>query len=152
MVIYYIGYVYLRPYVYSFCRIFQALCLFPALRLLRTQEQRKISTLHDCKRKTQNPKNIKSCPLLLGLTDGPCIIKGLIEMRGGYHSGVIHKLRSQDEIGRWSKNVHTIKNVNAGGQVVKKSQNLVNIVCERPLRENEQKWPQIIRYKQVVCS
>ena len=37
--------------------------------------------------KTQNPENIKSCPLLLGLTDGSCVIKGLIEMRGGYHSG-----------------------------------------------------------------
>ena len=38
MVIYYIGHVYLRPYVYSFCQIFQALRLFPALRLLRTIE------------------------------------------------------------------------------------------------------------------
>ena len=38
MVIYYIGHVYLRPYVYSFCQIFQALRLFPALRLLRTLE------------------------------------------------------------------------------------------------------------------
>ena len=38
MVIYYIGHVYLRPYVYSFRQIFQALCLFPALRLLRTLE------------------------------------------------------------------------------------------------------------------
>ena len=33
MVIYYIGHVYLRPYVYSFCQTFQALCLFPVLRL-----------------------------------------------------------------------------------------------------------------------
>ena len=39
MVIYYIGHVCLRPYVYSFCQIFQALCLFPALRLLGTLEQ-----------------------------------------------------------------------------------------------------------------
>ena len=31
VVIYYIGHVYLMPYVYSFCQIFQALCLFPAL-------------------------------------------------------------------------------------------------------------------------
>ena len=38
MVIYYIGHVYLRPYVYSFCQIFQALRLFPALRPLRTLE------------------------------------------------------------------------------------------------------------------
>ena len=38
MVIYSIGHVYLRPYVYSFRQIFQALCLFPALRLLRTLE------------------------------------------------------------------------------------------------------------------
>ena len=31
-------------------------------------------------------------------------------------------------------NVHTIENVNAGGEVVKKkSQNLVNVVCELPL-------------------
>ena len=30
-------------------------------------------------------------------------------------------------------NVHTIENVNTGGQVVKTSLNLVNIVCERPL-------------------
>ena len=30
-------------------------------------------------------------------------------------------------------NVHTIENVNAGGQVVKKSQNLVNVVCEHTL-------------------
>ena len=34
----YIGHVYLRPYVYSFCQIFHALRLFPALRLLRTLE------------------------------------------------------------------------------------------------------------------
>ena len=33
MFIYYMGHVYLRPYVYYFCQIFQALCLFPALRL-----------------------------------------------------------------------------------------------------------------------
>ena len=33
MVIYYIGHVDLRPYVYSFWQIFQALRLFPALRL-----------------------------------------------------------------------------------------------------------------------
>ena len=32
-------------------------------------------------------------------------------------------------------NVHTIANVNAGGYVVKKSQNLVNVVCERPIIE-----------------
>ena len=32
-----IGHVYLRPYVYSFCQIFQALRLFPALRLFRKQ-------------------------------------------------------------------------------------------------------------------
>ena len=31
MVIYYIGHVYLRPYVYSFCQNFQTLRLFPAL-------------------------------------------------------------------------------------------------------------------------
>ena len=30
--------VYSRPYVYSFWQIFQALCLFPALRLFRTLE------------------------------------------------------------------------------------------------------------------
>ena len=30
-------------------------------------------------------------------------------------------------------NVYTIENVNTGGQVVKKSQNLVNVVCERSL-------------------
>ena len=33
MVIYYIEHVYLRPYVYYFCQILQALRLFPALRL-----------------------------------------------------------------------------------------------------------------------
>ena len=39
------------------------------------------------------------------------------------------------EVGRWSKNVCTLsqrsyhRNVNAGGYVVKKSQNLVNVVC-----------------------
>ena len=38
MVIYYIGHVYLRPYIYSFCQIFQSLCLFPALRLFRMLE------------------------------------------------------------------------------------------------------------------
>ena len=38
MVIYYIERVYLRPYVYSFCQIFQALRLFPTLRLLGTLE------------------------------------------------------------------------------------------------------------------
>ena len=38
MVIYYIGHVYLRPYVYSFCQTFQALRLFPTLRLFRRLE------------------------------------------------------------------------------------------------------------------
>ena len=33
-------------------------------------------------------------------------------------------------------NVHIIENVNGGRQVVRKSQNLVNVVCERPLRRN----------------
>ena len=37
-VIYYIGHVYLRPHVYSFCQIFQALCWLHALRLFRTLE------------------------------------------------------------------------------------------------------------------
>ena len=54
--------------------------------------------------------------------------------------GVAHKLRLRDEVGRWYQNVslcqlHTIENVNAGRQVVKKSQNLVNVVCERPLKK-----------------
>ena len=31
-------YVYSRPYIYSFCQNFQALCLFPALRLFWTLE------------------------------------------------------------------------------------------------------------------
>ena len=38
MFLYYIGHVYLRPYIYSFCQIFQALHLLPALRLLQTLE------------------------------------------------------------------------------------------------------------------
>ena len=38
MGIYYIEQVYLMPYVYSFCQIFQALHLFPTLRLLGTLE------------------------------------------------------------------------------------------------------------------
>ena len=38
MVTYYIRHVYLRPYVYSFCQIFQALRLFPTLRLFRRLE------------------------------------------------------------------------------------------------------------------
>ena len=46
MVIYYIGHVYLRPYVYSFCQIFQALCLFPALRLFRRLEYIVSKTIH----------------------------------------------------------------------------------------------------------
>ena len=49
--------------------------------------EKNIKILHDWNWKTQNSKNIKACPLLLGLTDGSCVIKGLIEMRGGYHSG-----------------------------------------------------------------
>ena len=38
-----------------------------------------------------------------------------------FSKGVVHKLRLQDEVGRWSKNVslfvnvHTIENVNLGG-------------------------------------
>ena len=36
-----VGHVYLRPYVYSFCQIFQTLRLFPALRVLRTLEKLK---------------------------------------------------------------------------------------------------------------
>ena len=39
MVIQYIGHVYLRPYVYYFCQTFQALRLFPTLRLFRRLEQ-----------------------------------------------------------------------------------------------------------------
>ena len=38
MVIYYIEHVNSRPYVYCFCQIFQALCLFLALLLFRTLE------------------------------------------------------------------------------------------------------------------
>ena len=33
-------------------------------------------------------------------------------------------------------NFHTIENVNTGGWVVKKSQNLVNVICERPPTDN----------------
>ena len=55
--------------------------------------------------------------------------------------GVVHKLRLQDEVGRGSKNVQFLstfipyQNVKAGGQVVKKSKNIFNVVCERPLRK-----------------
>ena len=45
MVIYYIEHVYLRPYVYSFCQIFQALRLLAALRLFQTLEQLVLSYL-----------------------------------------------------------------------------------------------------------
>ena len=47
--------------------------------------------------------------------------------------GVVHKLRLQDEVGRWYTNVHFLSTFIHRGQVVKKSQNLVNVVCERPL-------------------
>ena len=47
--------------------------------------------------------------------------------------GVVHKLRLQEEMGRQSKNVnfYKVESVNEGGQVVKISQKLVNVVCER---------------------
>ena len=52
-----------------------------------------------------------------------------------FDQGVVHKLHLQDEVGRWSKNVfvnvYTIEKVKGGGQ---KSQNLVNVACERPPR------------------
>ena len=49
--------------------------------------------------------------------------------------GVGHKLRLQDEVGRWSKNVHFLSTFipQKEQKVVKISQNLVNVVCERPL-------------------
>jgi hypothetical protein len=53
--------------------------------------------------------------------------------------GVVHILRLQDEVGKWSKNcplffnIQTIENVNTGGVGVQKSQNTVNVVCEPPL-------------------
>ena len=44
-------------------------------------------------------------------------------------------------------NIHTIENVHAGGYVVKKIQNLVNVVCEQPLgRQNTIFLMQIIYY------
>ena len=48
--------------------------------------------------------------------------------------GVVHKLRLQEEVGRRSRifNFYKVGSVNNGGQVVKKSQKLVNVVCERP--------------------
>ena len=67
---------------------------------------------------------------LYGINNGP------YSRKGG-----IHKLRLQEEGGRWLKNFtfrqrlyrsYTIRNVNGGGWVVKKSQNVVNVVCERP--------------------
>ena len=45
--------------------------------------------------------------------------------------GVVHILRLQDEVGRWGQKCPLF--VNAGRYVVKKRQNLVNVVCERPL-------------------
>ena len=49
---------------------------------------------------------------------------------------LVHKLRLQEEVGMWSKNVYfyrveTVKKSGLGGQ--KKGQKLVNVVCERPL-------------------
>ena len=51
--------------------------------------------------------------------------------------GAVHKLRLQEEGGRWSKNstlvnFYTIKNVNGGGSWSTKEKSL-NVVCERPL-------------------
>ena len=45
---------------------------------------------------------------------------------------VVHKLRLLDKVGRWSKNVHFLSTfiTTVGGQ---KTQNLVNVVCERHL-------------------
>jgi len=53
--------------------------------------------------------------------------------------GVVHKLRLQEEVGRWSKKStfckplyhRKCKRRGVGGQ---KKPNLVNVVCERPLR------------------
>ena len=57
------------------------------------------------------------------------------------HLGLVHKLRLQVEVVRQSKNVkfefykvETFNEVGAGGP--KKSQKLVNVVCERPLSES----------------
>jgi len=57
---------------------------------------------------------------------------------GKTKQGVVHKLCLQDEVGRWSKNVHflsnffVIENVNVRGVGGQKNQNLVIVVCERP--------------------
>ena len=49
--------------------------------------------------------------------------------------GVVHKLRLQDGIGRWSENVLFLSTVKCQRRRVdgQKSQNFVYIVCERPL-------------------
>ena len=54
--------------------------------------------------------------------------------------GGIHKLRLQEEGGRWSKNrffvnFYTIENVNGEEKGGQKKTNFVNIVCERPLAQ-----------------
>ena len=62
------------------------------------------------------------------MSEGAIIVVTLpvYRIQVGQWLGGVHKLRLQEEGGRWSKhllfvNFYTIENVNGGGQVVKKS-------------------------------
>ena len=50
---------------------------------------------------------------------------------GAQRLGVVHKLRLQDEVVRWFKNVHFLSTF-IPQKMSKKSQNFVNVICEQP--------------------
>ena len=74
----------------------------------------------------------------------------LLPKRASLHLRVVHKLGLQDKVGNWSKNVHFFqclyyrKCQHRGVGSQKKSQNLVNVVCEQSLivsfNRDKQDW------------
>ena len=54
----------------------------------------------------------------------------VVPTRGSFTNYVYNRRGVGDKKNCLFVNFNTIENVNVGGQVVKKSQNLVNVVCE----------------------
>ena len=61
---------------------------------------------------------------------------GIISLRGRSLTTFTRQGRQVVQKCQLFVNGYTIENINAGGQVVKKSQNLVNAVCEGPLMKS----------------
>ena len=63
---------------------------------------------------------------------------------------VVHKLRLQDEVGWWSKNVHFLSTQGEGSRL-KNCQNIVNVVCEWPQRRiNDIKDPRTLEGQKIL--